>query len=72
MDTRVWGEGVEALQVEVGFRSTPRNVHFWVFAFLRPINSIGILTKGPVRHKVTAFKFAAFETEFKCGKGEEA
>jgi len=24
LDKRAWGEGVEALQVEVGFRSTPR------------------------------------------------
>ena len=39
LDKRVWGEGVEALQVEVGFRS---NVHFWVFAFLRELK--GVLT----------------------------
>ena len=37
MDKRVWGEGVEALQVEVGFRS---KVHFWVFAFLRELKEI--------------------------------
>ena len=38
----VWGEGVEALQVEVGFRSNPLKVHFWVVAFLRELK--GVLT----------------------------
>jgi len=34
--------GVEALNVEVGFRSNPLKVHFWVFAFLRELK--GFLT----------------------------
>ena len=35
LDKRAWGEGVEALQVEVGFRSNPRKVHFWVVGRVR-------------------------------------
>jgi hypothetical protein len=45
LDKRVWGEGVEALQVEVCFRSNPRKVHFWVVGRARRSRSEGNLRK---------------------------